>query len=116
MPGVSIHVVDVSRGIVAAGMKVELLALSSQRKLIASGAVSGKGLLEDPALVATFAPGEYEAVFHIADFYRNAGIGLPPVPFLEVVTYRFGIADPALSSAVQGDALGLFMLSRRCIA
>ncbi len=94
MPGVSIHVVDVSRGVVAAGMKVELLALSSQRKLIASGAVSGKGLLENLALDATFAPGEYEAVFHVADFYRDARIALPPVPFLEVVTYRFGIADP----------------------
>jgi len=95
VPGVSIHVVDVSRGVVAAGMKVELAALSPQRKLIASGVVSAKGVLEAAALNATFAPGEYEAVFYVADFYRAAGIALPPVPFLDVVTYRFGIADPA---------------------
>ncbi len=94
MPGVSIHVVDVSRGSVAAGMKVELRALS-RPKPIASGVLSGKGLLEDPALDVTLAPGEYEAVFHIADFYRNTGVALPAVPFLDVVTYRFGVADPS---------------------
>ena len=94
MPGVSIHVVDVSRGIVAAGMKVELHAVSSPRRLIANGELSKKGLLEDPALLATLAPGEYEAVFHVASYYRKSGIALPPVPFLDIVTYRFGIADP----------------------
>lgn len=95
MPGVSIHVVDVSRGVVATGMKVELFALSPQRRPLAAGAISGKGLLEASALDATFAPGAYEAMFHVADFYRDAGVALPPVPFLDVVTYRFGIADPA---------------------
>ncbi len=44
MPGVSIHVVDVSRGVVAAGMRVELLR---DDVLIAAGAVSPKGLLEE---------------------------------------------------------------------
>ena len=49
MPGVSIHVVDVSRGLVAAGMKVEFHAVVPARRLIAGGTVSPKGLLDDPA-------------------------------------------------------------------
>ena len=41
MPGVSIHVVDVSRGVVAAGMRVELFAVSSGApRLIASGSLA----------------------------------------------------------------------------
>lgn len=93
MPGVSIHVVDVSRGVVAAGMKVELHAVAPPR-LIAEGEVGANGLLAHPALDARFAPGVYEAQLHAAAFYRAAGIALPETPFLDVVIYRFGIADP----------------------
>ena len=95
MPGLSIHVVDVSRGIVAAGMRVEVFALGAgDRSLLARGVISIMGALDDAALDATLAAGAYEAVFHIGDYYRNAKVALPSVPFLDVVTYRFGIADP----------------------
>ena len=93
MPGISIHVVDVSRGMVAAGMRVELHAADG--KLIASGSIAPNGTLDDPALARTFATGTYRATFHVAAFYRAAGIALPAVPFLDVVSYEFGIADPA---------------------
>lgn len=92
--GISIHVVDVSRGLVAAGMRVALHALQPERRLVAAGNISPKGLLEDAALAARFAEGDYEAVFHVADYYRAHGVALPAVPFLDVVTYRFGIASP----------------------
>lgn len=95
MPGVSIHVVDVSRGVIAATMKVELFATAPERRLIANGTVAASGLLEHPALGALSTPGAYEAVFHVAEYYRRAGVALPDVPFLDVVTYRFGIAEPA---------------------
>ena len=93
MPGVSIHVVDVSRGIVGAGMRVELH--TADGTLIARGSIAANGTLDDPALAQTFAVGAYRATFHVAAFYRAAGIALPAVPFLDVVTYDFGIADPA---------------------
>ena len=38
--------------------------------------------------------GSYEAVFHVADWYRSRAWRCPQVPFLDVVTYRFGISDP----------------------
>jgi hypothetical protein len=57
MPGVSIHVVDVSRGVVAAGMEVELHAVDAGGKLelIAKGRVGQNGLVNEPQLSQTFA-------------------------------------------------------------
>ncbi len=92
MPGISIHVVDVSRGVVAQGLLVEVFAMPDKRR-IAGGAIAENGVLNDAALGATFSPGHYEAVFHIADYYRAQNIPLAATPFLDVVTYRFGIAD-----------------------
>ncbi|MBM3368783.1 MAG: hydroxyisourate hydrolase [Betaproteobacteria bacterium] len=91
MPGVSIHVVDVSRGVVASGMRVELLRDGA---LVAAGQVSSKGLLEERALNERFAAAAYEARFHVGAWYRSQGVAFPEVPFLEVVSYRFGISDP----------------------
>lgn len=97
MPGVSIHVVDVSRGVVAAGMRVELHAVDAGGKLelLAKGQIGANGLLNAPELAKTFAAGAYAAIFHVADFYRAQGAALPAVPFLEAVRFDFGIADPA---------------------
>ena len=97
MPGVSIHVVDVSRGLVAAGMEVELHAIDAggKFKLIAKGRVGANGLLDEQELSKTFAPGGYVAVFQVAGFYRAQGIALPAVPFLDTVRLHFGISDPA---------------------
>jgi 5-hydroxyisourate hydrolase len=96
MPGISIHVVDVSRGVVASGMKVELFAQTSGNglRMIAAGRISNKGVLSDPALEQRFAPGFFEARFHVAEFYRDAAVSIATVPFLDVVSYRFGLADP----------------------
>jgi len=93
MPGISIHVVDVSRGLVAAGMPVELHG--SDGTLIAKGALAADGTLDDPALAQTFAAGAYRATFHVGAYYCGTGVALPAVPFLDVVTYDFGIANPA---------------------
>ena len=93
--GISIHVFDVSRGIAATGLRVELLGPDG--KLLASGTINSTGVLDHPTvrgegLVAT---GVYEAVFHIGDWYRAQGVALPSPAFLETVPYRFGIADLA---------------------
>jgi 5-hydroxyisourate hydrolase len=91
VPGVSIHVVDVSRGVVAAGMKVELL---QGDKVLASGVIAQNGLLEASILKTIFKLGQYEARFHLAAWYREQGVALPAVPFFDVVHYEFGISDP----------------------
>lgn len=96
MPGISIHVVDVSRGVLCEGMAVAVYALDpmGDEMPIARGRVGHNGILDDAALAATFTAGVYRAVFHVGDYYKSAGIALPAVPFLDVVTYDFGIDDP----------------------
>jgi len=99
MPGgISIHVVDVSRGVPAAGLQVELFRLDATGPVsLAAGAISASGLLPLPAdLAANPQPaGLYEAVFHIGPFYRTRREALPTPAFVEQATFRFGIADPA---------------------
>lgn len=92
--GISIHVVDVSRGVIAAGMRVEVYACGATRTQVCSGTINPKGVLDHAALIsALMRAGSYEAVFHVADWYRSAGIALPALPFLDLVTYRFSIDD-----------------------
>ena len=97
MPGISIHVVDVSRGVVAAGMRVQVYRVGSpgMRALIADGVIDSGGQLDDLALQGTLEAGYYEAVFDVAAYYRGQAVVIPHTPFLDVVTFRFGICDPA---------------------
>jgi 5-hydroxyisourate hydrolase len=95
MPGISIHVVDVSRGIVASGMRVELQANADARfDPILDGEIDAKGQLVHLDLSRTFAAGRYRAVFHVGDYYRGCGVAAAAIPFLDVVNFDFGIADP----------------------
>lgn len=96
MPGISIHAIDVARGVPCEGMEVALYSLdwSGAARLIARGTLSHAGLLESPALSATFAAGRYRAEFQIGRYYRSAGVPLPQLPFIDVVSFDFGIDDP----------------------
>ena len=87
--GISIHVFDVSRGIAAAGLLVEVHG--PDRKALANGHTGVQGTLDCP----TPATGLYEALFHVGDWYRAQGVAVPSPAFLETVPYRFGIADLA---------------------
>ncbi len=87
--GISIHVFEVSRGIAAAGLRVEMRG--PDQKALADGRTSAQGTLDCP----TKAAGLYEALFHIGDWYRSQGVAVPNPAFLETVPYRFGVADLA---------------------
>lgn len=93
MPGMSVHVVDVSRGVVAAGMPVEVHRCHPPG-LLCAGRIAASGVLDDGTLAVHLVPGVYEARFHVAEYYRSVGVGLPSIPFLDVAVYRFGIDDP----------------------
>ena len=89
MPGISIHVYDVSRGVPAAGLRVELRGPDG--KPLVDGRTAAPGTLDAPTPVT----GTYEATFHVGDWYRAQGVAVPSPAFLEVVPYRFGVADLA---------------------
>ena len=93
--GIPIHVFDVSRGIAATGLRVELKGPDG--RLLASGAINASGVLAHPTMQGEgiVATGMYEAVFHVGEWYRAQGVAVPSPAFLETVPYRFGIADLA---------------------
>ena|SRR5260221_14500198 len=94
MPGISVHAVDVTRGVPAHGMTVEVFALAPTRRRIAEGRLSAAGAL-DHAIVAERLPaGAYEVVFHAGAFFTAQGVAQADPPFLADVPFRFTVADP----------------------
>jgi 5-hydroxyisourate hydrolase len=95
MPGLSLHVVDVSRGIPAAGMRVEIWSEGAARECIAAGVVGVTGaLVADGLAERVLAAGVYEVQFRVGEWYQYQDVATPAPPFLDVVPFRFGIADP----------------------
>lgn len=92
MPGLSVHVVDVARGQPAAGMKVEIYRGATR---IAEGILGADGALAHPIVSDVLPAGAYEVIFHAGAFFANASLGLSEPPFLDLVPFRFNIADPA---------------------
>ena len=91
--GISVHVVDITRGLPAAGMRVEVYRLDGGRMRLAEGALDARGLFGVPP-VEMGPAGRYEVVFHVGAFYRGQGHALAEPPFLDEVPFRFGVADP----------------------
>ncbi|MFZ4808377.1 MAG: hydroxyisourate hydrolase [Hyphomicrobiaceae bacterium] len=94
MPGISVHVVDTTRGLPAAGMRIEIYALAPARTLIAEGLLAASGALDHAVARQRLAPGSYEVDFHAGDFFTAAGVAQAAPPFLDVVPFRFQISDP----------------------
>ena len=92
MPGISLHVVDVARGKPASGMKVEIFHDGSR---IAEGQLRADGTLTHPIVQTTLNVGVYEAIFHAGAFFARTGLEVSDPPFLDLVPFRFSIADPA---------------------
>lgn len=90
--GVSIHVVDVASGKVAQGLRVTVRRTDGV--LVCTGRIAANGLLVELSdLAERFTQGGYEVRLEVADFYREQGVILPEVPFLDVLIYNFGLDD-----------------------
>jgi 5-hydroxyisourate hydrolase len=90
--GISIHAVDIARGIPAAGLNVRLWRLAEGREEIAAGTCAESGLLRHPvADGAGVARGMYEVEFDVGAYYRTSGVAVPDPCFQEVAVFRFGI-------------------------
>jgi 5-hydroxyisourate hydrolase len=89
----STHVLDLSRGVPASGVRVELFRLSGDRRdLLRSVTTNPEGRTDEPLLSADSLPGGvFELVYHAADYFRAAGTPLANPPFLDQVVIRFNI-------------------------
>lgn len=89
--GVSIHAVDVSAGVPAAGLRCDLLRIEPEPAGVASGVVAADGWWRpDDETVGRHVPdGLYEAVLHLDRWL--AARGTPT--FMETVRFRFRVAE-----------------------
>ena len=88
------HVLDISAGLPAAGVRIELHAHSPQGlRLLTKTATGADGRVAAPLLSGEgFRAGSYLLTFHTAEYFRARGVKLPEPAFLEHVSVQIGIA------------------------
>ncbi len=96
MAKLSTHVLDTAAGQPAAGMMYRLDRVApGERSMLVKGVTNHDGRTDAPLLAGdALQAGTYELHFDVAAYFRRQGVQLPEPPFLDVVTLRFGVADP----------------------
>jgi len=96
MGKLSTHVLDTLHGTPASGVQLGLYRLDARaRTLLKQTTTNSDGRCDSPLLDgATMQAGVYELDFAIGDYFAARNVPLPEPRFLDVVTLRFGIADP----------------------
>ena len=90
------HVLDTAHGVPGAFMRLELYRLGPDRVLVAETVTNADGRCDRPLLEgAAFTPADYELVFYAGDYFAARGLDLPKPRFVDVVSLRFGVSDPA---------------------
>jgi 5-hydroxyisourate hydrolase len=88
------HVLNLSAGTPAAGMRLELRDAATGMAL-AQARTNEDGRCAQPLLQgSSFRAGLYTLTFYVAEYFRATGLQLPDPPFIDEVVIRFGIADP----------------------
>lgn len=97
MSRLTTHVLDTAHGKPGRGIKIELSKITENAKyLLLSTMTNQDGRCDAPLLEgAAFQAGVYELDFHMGDYFSGMGVDLPKPNFLDVVTLRFGVADPS---------------------
>ena len=96
LAGLTTHVLDVTRGLPAKGVRIELFELDTDggRRLVTSATTNADGRTDTPLIGAAEARiGRFELVFHAGDYFRGQGTKLADPAFLDVVPIRFAVAD-----------------------
>jgi 5-hydroxyisourate hydrolase len=94
-PGLTTHMLDVASGKPAEGVRIDFSVLDgSAYRLIRTVHTNADGRTAEPLLTAdTMKVGQYQLVFHIAEYFTKLGTVLPNPPFLEKAVIQFGISD-----------------------
>ncbi len=91
------HVLDTAHGRPAAGLRIELWALTpatSERLLLKQVITNTDGRTDAPLLSSDeLRIGVYELVFAVGDYFASEPVLEPAPPFLDLVPVRFGIAN-----------------------
>jgi len=95
MSKLTTHVLDVSVGSPAAGVRIELRALqASASQLLGVHHTGEDGRCMSPLLEGEhFQAGRYTLTFYVGEYFRNRGLELPEPAFIDVAVVHFGIAQ-----------------------
>ena len=90
------HVLDISAGLPAGGLRIDLHTwLAEAPTLVTSVTTGADGRVPKPLLAGTdFRAGRYMLTFHVASYFRARGVTLPDPAFIEEAVIRIGIAHP----------------------
>ena len=90
------HVLDISAGLPAAGLQIEVHEWLAGAPALVTAVTTGKdGRAPAPLLADTaFRAGRYTLTFHIASYFRARGVALPEPAFIDEAAIRIGIAHP----------------------
>jgi 5-hydroxyisourate hydrolase len=92
MARLSTHVLDISSGQPAAGMRIDLHAVDGgERRRLATIITNQDGRVEESRF--SVEPGVHELTFHAGDYFRAQGRQLDATPFLDQIVVRFSIGD-----------------------
>ncbi|ETX11381.1 5-hydroxyisourate hydrolase [Marinomonas ushuaiensis DSM 15871] len=90
------HILDTTKGVAAADVKIQLFKHSKdgQRQLLHTTITNDDGRCDQPLLEAeSFTAGVYELEFAIDEYFAKQGIEITEPSFLNTVVIRFGISD-----------------------
>jgi 5-hydroxyisourate hydrolase len=89
------HVLDISGGLPAAGVRIELFERGAvSERLLATTRTGKDGRCPAPLLSGSaFQAGRYLLTFYVAEYFRSRAVALPDPAFIEEAVIRIGIAD-----------------------
>lgn len=91
----STHVLDLTVGRPAAGLRIELWTFGSEPRLIAAAVTNADGRTDSPLLAeSAMAVSSYELVFFVREYFAARGVACD---FLDRVPIRFAITDASAS-------------------
>ena len=91
------HVLDTAHGRPGAGIALDLYRLDGRARVgLGRYTTNADGRCDAPLLEGeALQRGVYELDFALGDYFQRLGVAVPEPRFVDVVTLRFGIADPA---------------------
>ncbi|WP_375465838.1 hydroxyisourate hydrolase [uncultured Methylobacterium sp.] len=89
------HVLDTASGRPAGGMKIDFYAKDGEGyRLVSSTQTNPDGRTDKPLLIGEAVKvGQYQIVFHVAEYYTKIGTKISDPPFLDTVPVQFSIFD-----------------------
>lgn len=95
MAGLTTHILDLTHGTPAAGVKIVLSAgKGHSAEKLKEAVTNADGRCDAPLIAAgDMKKGAYTLEFHVGDYFRDKGVAPEDPAFLDIVPVAFSVAD-----------------------